>query len=74
MMSETNSHAHYFLLKYGVKKAEFVEFYQGNYRQSDVRLTDQQATEILTNTAQSTQLAKDGRLEPMIGRSEELEK
>jgi len=42
MMSETNSHAHYFLLKYGVKKAEFVEFYQGNYRQSDVRLTDQQ--------------------------------
>ena len=26
MMSENNSHAHYFLLKYGVKKPEFVEF------------------------------------------------
>lgn len=74
MMSETNSHAHYFLLKYGVKKAEFVEFYQGNYRQSDVRLTDQQATEILDEHCTNlTQLAKDQRLEPMIGRSAELE-
>jgi ATP-dependent Clp protease ATP-binding subunit ClpA len=74
MMSETNSHAHYFLLKYGVKKAEFVEFYQGNYRQSDVRLTDQQATEILDEHCTNlTQLAKDGRLEPMIGRTKELE-
>ena len=74
MMSETNSHAHYFLLKYGVKKAEFVEFYQGNYRQSDVRLTDQQATEILDEHCTNlTQLAKDQRLEPMIGRSPELE-
>jgi len=74
MMSETNSHAHYFLLKYGVKKAEFVEFYQGNYRQSDVRLTDQQATEILDEHCTNlTQLAKDQRLEPMIGRTNELE-
>ena len=74
MMSETNSHAHYFLLKYGVKKAEFVEFYQGNYRQSDVRLTDQQATEILDEHCTNlTQLAKDQRLEPMIGRTAELE-
>ena len=28
MMSESNSHAHYFLLKYGVKKNEFVEHWQ----------------------------------------------
>jgi len=27
MMSENNSHAHYFLLKYGVQKKEFAEFY-----------------------------------------------
>jgi ATP-dependent Clp protease ATP-binding subunit ClpA len=44
MMSETNSHAHYFLLKYGIKKAEFAEFYQANYKQSEVKLTNQQAT------------------------------
>ena len=74
MMSETNSHAHYFLLKYGVKKSEFVEFYQGNYRQSDVRLTDQQATEILTeHCVNLTALAREDRLEPMIGRTSELD-
>jgi ATP-dependent Clp protease ATP-binding subunit ClpA len=74
MMSETNSHAHYFLLKYGVKKTEFVEFYQGNYKQSDVQLTDQQATEILKeHCVNLTALAREDRLEPMIGRSSELE-
>jgi ATP-dependent Clp protease ATP-binding subunit ClpA len=74
MMSESNSHAHYFLLKYGVKKAEFVEFYQANYKQSDVKLTDQQATEILTeHCVNLTDLAQQDRLEPMIGRSAELD-
>jgi len=74
MMSENNSHAHYFLLKYGVKKAEFAEFCQANYKQSDVRLTDQQATEILAEHCTNlTKLAQDGRLEPMIGRSAELD-
>jgi ATP-dependent Clp protease ATP-binding subunit ClpA len=74
MMSENNSHAHYFLLKYGIKKAEFVEFYNTNYKQSDVRLTDQQATEILTeHCTDLTALAQQNRLEPMIGRAEELD-
>ena len=74
MMSENNSHAHYFLLKYGVKKAEFVEFYSKNYSQSDVVYTDQQATEILSEHCTNlTGLAKENKLEPMIGRSAELE-
>ena len=74
MMAENNSHAHYFLLKYGIKKLEFAEFYQSNYKQSDVKLTDQQATEILTeHCVNLTQLAKEDRLEPMIGRSAELD-
>jgi ATP-dependent Clp protease ATP-binding subunit ClpA len=74
MMAENNSHAHYFLLKYGVKKPEFVEFYQANYKQSDVRLTDQQATEILTeHCINLTRLAQEDRLEPMIGRAAELD-
>ena len=74
MMSENNSHAHYFLLKYGVKKPEFVEFYNVNYKQSDVKLTNQQATEILTeHCTDLTALAKQDRLEPMIGRAEELD-
>jgi ATP-dependent Clp protease ATP-binding subunit ClpA len=74
MMAENNSHAHYFLLKYGVKKAEFVEYWQANYRQSDVVLTDQQASEILTeHCVNLTQLAKEDKLEPMIGRTQELD-
>jgi ATP-dependent Clp protease ATP-binding subunit ClpA len=74
MMSENNSHANYFLLKYGVKKPEFVEFYQANYKQSDVKFTDQQATEILTeHCTDLTALARQDKLEPMIGRAEELD-
>jgi ATP-dependent Clp protease ATP-binding subunit ClpA len=74
MMAENNSHAHYFLLKYGVKKAEFVEFWQANYKQSDVVFTDQQATEILSeHCVNLTALAKEDRLEPMIGRAAELD-
>jgi ATP-dependent Clp protease ATP-binding subunit ClpA len=74
MMSENNSHAHYFLLKYGIKKAEFAEFYQANYKQSEVKLTNQQATEILTeHCTDLTALAKQNRLEPMIGRGAELD-
>ena len=74
MMAENNSHAHYFLLKYGVKKQEFVEFYQANYKQSEVVFTDQQATEILNeHCVNLTELAQQGRLEPMIGRTTELD-
>jgi ATP-dependent Clp protease ATP-binding subunit ClpA len=74
MMAENNSHAHYFLLKYGVKKAEFAEYWQTNYKQSDVVFTDQQATEILEeHCVNLTQLARDDQLEPMIGRAEELD-
>jgi ATP-dependent Clp protease ATP-binding subunit ClpA len=74
MMSETNSHAHYFLLKYGVKKAEFVEFYSKNYNQSDVKLNTQQATEVLEEHCTNiTRLAQENKLEPMIGRGAELD-
>ena len=74
MMSENNSHAHYFLLKYGIKKEEFMAFYQANYNHSDATLSDQQATEILTqHCTDLTGLAREDRLEPMIGRSAELD-
>ena len=74
MMAENNSHAHYFLLKYGVKKQEFMDFWQANYNHSDVTLTSQQATDILTqHCTDLTKLAKEDRLEPMIGRSQEVE-
>ena len=74
MMAENNSHAHYFLLKYGVKKTEFMEFWQKNYNHSDVTFTDQQATEILTDHCTDlTGLAREDKLEPMIGRTTEID-
>jgi ATP-dependent Clp protease ATP-binding subunit ClpA len=72
-MAETNSHAHYYLLKYGVKKTDFAEFCQKNYSQNDVRMNDVQATEILNEYCTNlTEMAKNDQLEPLIGRQTEL--
>jgi len=74
VMAENNSHAHYFLLKYGVKKQEFADYYHKNYNQADVQITNQQATEILQEHCTNlTELAKKDCLEPMIGRTAELD-
>jgi ATP-dependent Clp protease ATP-binding subunit ClpA len=74
IMAENNSHAQYFLLKYGVKKVEFYEFWQQNYKHGDVTLTNTQADEILTEFCTNlTKMAVEDRLEPMIGRSKELD-
>ena len=73
IMAETNSHAHYYLLKHGVKKQDFAEFWQVNYREQATRLTDQQATDILTEYCENLSLqAAEGRLEPVIGREQDI--
>ncbi len=73
IMAETNSHAHYFLMKYGVNKQEFVKFWEQHYNHSDIRITDQQATEILEEHCTNlTEMARQDRLEPVIGRDTEL--
>ena len=75
IMSETNSHAHYFLLKFGVTKGEFAEFWKRHYKtEKSAGMNDQQATEVLEEycTSLST-LAQTDRLEPLIGRATELE-
>jgi len=75
IMGETNSHAHYFLLKFGVTKAEFTEFWKRHYKtEKSAGMNDQQATEVLEEYCTSlTTLATTDRLEPLIGRSRELE-
>ena len=73
IMAETNSHAHYFFLKYGVKKTEFVKHWESSYNRQDVKMTDKQATEILTEYCTNlTDSARNNQLEPLIGRREEL--
>ena len=74
IMAEGNSHAHYFLMKYGFKKAEFVEFWQKNYQPQDVKLSTSQADEILSeHCVNLTARAEANQLEPMIGRSNEVQ-
>ena len=74
IMAETNSHAHYFLLKYGVKKTEFADFYSKNYTAAEAaRMNATQANEILTEYCTNlTAMAQADQLEPLIGRQTEL--
>ena len=73
IMAETNGHAHYFLLKYGVKKTEFSEFYSKNYHAGETKMNPVQANEILTEYCTNlTALAQADKLEPLIGRQTEL--
>lgn len=74
IMSETNSHAHYFLLKFGVTKAEFVKFWEANYKHNDVTLNVDQANEVLEeHLTNLTELALADRLEPVIGRDTDMD-
>jgi ATP-dependent Clp protease ATP-binding subunit ClpA len=74
IMTETNSHAHYFLLKYGVNKAEFIKFWEANYNHDSSEISSHQANEILEEYCTNiTNLAVEDRLEPVIGRNTEVE-
>jgi len=74
--SESNSHAHYFLLKYGVTKNEFVAHWQKHYKTTDTvtKLSESQADEILEEyTTNLSELARNNKLEPLVGRATELD-
>jgi ATP-dependent Clp protease ATP-binding subunit ClpA len=73
IMNESNSHAHYYFLKYGIEKKTFIEFWQANYNTKDGLLTDDQADEILEeHCINLSARASENKLEPLIGRSTEL--
>ena len=74
--SETNSHAHYYLLKYGINKNEFIPFWQRHYKGQEVtsKMSESQADEVLEEyTVNLTSLAEHGKIEPMIGREKEVD-
>ena len=74
IMSETNSHAQYFLLKHGVNKAEFVKAWERHYRQAESQLTETQALEVLEEYCTDlTAQAREDRLEPVIGRDDDVD-
>ena len=74
MTSEHNSHANYFLMKYGVKRNEFMEYWQEHYKYNEAEITQSEADDILNEYCVNlTRLAAEDKLEPMIGRSNELD-
>lgn len=74
IMPEVNSHAQYFLMKYGASREDFLEFWQTHYQKSDFRLTENQADDVLSeHCVNLTEMAANDQIEPLIGRSEELQ-
>ena len=74
IMSESQSHAHYFFLKHGIQKVEFVDFWQNNYQSVEPKMSNKEADKILNeHCINLTALAKKDKIEPVIGRSTELE-
>jgi ATP-dependent Clp protease ATP-binding subunit ClpA len=74
--AEGNSHAHYFLLKYGVNKNDFLQHWQKTYKGAEhlQNLTETQADEILEEyTTNLTKLARMDKIEPVIGRVQEID-
>jgi len=75
IMAESNSYASYFMLKHGVTKQEFVIHWQQTYElKTATGMPVEQANDILDeHCINITKLAKDDKLEPVIGRDSELE-
>ena len=74
IMSEGQSHAHYFFLKHGIQKVEFVGFWQNNYQSVAPKMSSKDADKLLNeHCINLTELAKKDKIEPVIGRSAELE-
>ena len=74
IMHESNSHAHYFLMKYGVNRNDFVKFWEQHYTHNEAKITSDQADQILEEHCTTlTQMAREDRLEPLIGRDSDLD-
>jgi ATP-dependent Clp protease ATP-binding subunit ClpA len=76
IQGESNSHASYFMAKHGMDRNKLIEFYNENYQESKGRknATKQRATEILKEYCDDlNQAAKDGKIDPVIGREFEIE-
>ena len=77
IMSENNSHASYYMLKYGVTKKAFIDFYEKNYtsggNDANGMNTDQADIILKEHCISLSDLAAQNKLEPLIGRSTELD-
>ena len=76
LVSETNSYASYFFLKYGLDRAQVVDFYNENYVESKPQrnTSGPRADEILREYCENLNVAaKEGKIDPVVGREFELD-
>ena len=76
LTGEQNSHAGYFITRYGIDRAKFIEYYNENYKEGSSRknATKQRATEVLKEYCDDlNEQAKQGKIDPVIGREHELD-
>jgi ATP-dependent Clp protease ATP-binding subunit ClpA len=75
IMQETNSHAAYFLLKYGIESQKLVKFFNENYTDGKGnKAKHEHADAVLSDYCTDLcKLAKDGKIDPVIGRDKETE-
>jgi ATP-dependent Clp protease ATP-binding subunit ClpA len=74
--SETNSHASYFFIKYGLERGQIVDFYNNNYIETKPRRApaDSRADDILREYCDNLNVAaRDGKIDPVVGREFELD-
>jgi ATP-dependent Clp protease ATP-binding subunit ClpA len=74
--SETNSHASYFFIKYGLERSQVLDFYNQNYVETKQRRVpaNARADEILREYCENLNLAaKEGKIDPVVGREFELD-
>jgi ATP-dependent Clp protease ATP-binding subunit ClpA len=72
--AESNSYAHYFMIKYGLDRAKLVEIYNKSYKSdakkimSNTNRADKVLEHYCTNL---NKLAEEGKIDPVIGRTQE---
>jgi ATP-dependent Clp protease ATP-binding subunit ClpA len=75
--SETNSHASYFFIKYGMERTQFVDYYNKNYVENKQRRSapnTARAEEVLKEYCDNLNAkAKDNQIDPVVGREFELD-
>jgi ATP-dependent Clp protease ATP-binding subunit ClpA len=74
--AESNSHSAYFILKYGIDRQAFMNFYNKNYSEVPGRhaAVNQKADEVLEEYCDNLSTkAKNKKIDPVIGRELEIE-
>lgn len=72
--AESNSYAHYFMVKYGLDRAKLVEIYNKSYKSDTKKIINNtnRADKILEHYCTNlNKLAEEGRIDPVIGRTQE---